>query len=518
METTLRHLLRMEEFRDFRILAGANGLDRTIKTVNIMDAPDIDEWIRGGEIILSTGYLFKEHPEDLAGLLERIHSAGASALFLKVDRFLGKVPQTVLDKADALCFPLIYVPKKLPFVDIIDPVLTTLLNQRNRAIQHYEDVHRQFTDIAMRGDGIEAVVQTLASFLKVTVVYADTVSDRVYTSDAEPLPPDFLQTFSTRYPHQSIYIQSKLYGYLVVMRPGEFQKDDTIPVEHAVTVIRLYLQSQLAAMQREDKYRTQFVEDLLFRNVKSLESVERRAALLGWKTKGCFRVVVADVEPLRHKFSDEPSRFPAQMVQTLTRKMQQTFEQVMYTQFGDTLAMIVSEKESRQTVDTLLSGIAADMLAEYRQPVLLAGGRRRESILEVDRSFSEARKALDIAKKIRTQEPVVLYECMGIYTFLDNVAADENARKFCREYIGRLLDYDQRHHTLLFDTLTAVIDCGWNLKETSQKGYVHYNTIKYRYHKIEEVLGVNLDKTEEKLSVELAVKMLRMQNSGKTTG
>ena len=52
----------------------------------------------------------------------------------------------------------------------------------------------------------------------------------------------------------------------------------------------------------------------------------------------------------------------------------------------------------------------------------------------------------------------------------------------------------------------------WNLKMASDTMYLHYNTIKYRYKKIEEISGLDLDRTEEKLSMELAVKIYLMNH------
>ena len=51
----LRDILAMDIFRDFKIIAGKNGSDREVKTVSVMDAPDIYKWMKGGEFLITSG-------------------------------------------------------------------------------------------------------------------------------------------------------------------------------------------------------------------------------------------------------------------------------------------------------------------------------------------------------------------------------------------------------------------------------------------------------------------------------
>ena len=56
----LRDILAMDIFRDFKIIAGKNGSDREVKTVSVMDAPDIYKWRDGGDLFITSGYVGKD--------------------------------------------------------------------------------------------------------------------------------------------------------------------------------------------------------------------------------------------------------------------------------------------------------------------------------------------------------------------------------------------------------------------------------------------------------------------------
>lgn len=88
MSLKVRDLLNIVELEGIRLLAGEGGLDRDVINVNVMEAPDIARWLRGGEFLLTSAYLAREQPEKLSNLVEEIYGANAAALGIKLGRFI----------------------------------------------------------------------------------------------------------------------------------------------------------------------------------------------------------------------------------------------------------------------------------------------------------------------------------------------------------------------------------------------------------------------------------------------
>lgn len=97
-------------FEKFRVICGNRGLNREVSSVSVIDAPDIYNWLQGGEILLTSGYIFKDNTEYLLELIEKIAKNGAAALFMKLGRFIDDMPDEVRIKADELSFPIVYMP------------------------------------------------------------------------------------------------------------------------------------------------------------------------------------------------------------------------------------------------------------------------------------------------------------------------------------------------------------------------------------------------------------------------
>jgi sugar diacid utilization regulator len=98
----------MECLSQARVVAGERGLDREVYWITVGEEPDLPEWVFGGELILST--LFAVEPERRDEYVKGLSDRGVAGLMLKPERFLGTIPQSVLETADRESFPVAEVP------------------------------------------------------------------------------------------------------------------------------------------------------------------------------------------------------------------------------------------------------------------------------------------------------------------------------------------------------------------------------------------------------------------------
>lgn len=145
-------ILKLPSFSKMKLIAGFNGTNNIVKSVNIFDAPDIESWLKGGEILITNGYIVKDDPMKFIDIIRKIERAGAAALAIKLKRFIDELPEEVIKLADKLAFPIISFPADCPYVDIINPVLTEIVNQQARKLLYSEKIHKSFTDLVLKGD------------------------------------------------------------------------------------------------------------------------------------------------------------------------------------------------------------------------------------------------------------------------------------------------------------------------------------------------------------------------------
>src|SRR5689334_1226072 len=127
----LREALALPALRNVRVLAGGGGLGRAVRYVNVMEVPDILDWVKPDELLLTTAYPLRDDRAALADLVPRLADRGLAGLAVKPARYLDAVPVVMLEAAERLGFPLLELPPETALADIINAVLSLILNARS---------------------------------------------------------------------------------------------------------------------------------------------------------------------------------------------------------------------------------------------------------------------------------------------------------------------------------------------------------------------------------------------------
>lgn len=116
MHLTIREALSIYPLTEAKLVAGKQGESRIVKSVNVMDAPDIADWTKSGEMLFTTAFAMKDSPQETVNLLRKLNDRGAAGLGIKLGRFWTELPQVVVEEADRLHFPIIEMPFQFTFL------------------------------------------------------------------------------------------------------------------------------------------------------------------------------------------------------------------------------------------------------------------------------------------------------------------------------------------------------------------------------------------------------------------
>lgn len=127
-------------------------------------------------------------------------------------------------------------------------------------------------------------------------------------------------------------------------------------------------------------------------------------------------------------------------------------------------------------------------------------GRSNQNITRIKASFDEAlfiMNMFSVLSKCSESEDVVSYYDIGFYQLLRVSHNTEEYIRFYKERVGALEKYDKENGTDLLFTLRQYLENDCNLNKTAQIMYVHGNTLRYRFNKIEEVLDIDFKNTND---------------------
>src|SRR5689334_25008592 len=136
-----------------KLVAGAEGLDRQVEWVRIMETPEIQP--RAGDLMFTSGFPIKDDPDAQLRLLARIAEGGGAGLVVRPLPYLGRIPPEMVTEADRLKVPLFTVASDVQFVDLMSPLLERIINAEHWRLKRSIEIHRRFTELVLDGKGVD---------------------------------------------------------------------------------------------------------------------------------------------------------------------------------------------------------------------------------------------------------------------------------------------------------------------------------------------------------------------------
>jgi len=128
-------------------------------------------------------------------------------------------------------------------------------------------------------------------------------------------------------------------------------------------------------------------------------------------------------------------------------------------------------------------------------------------------SLRQAQDAGAIARALTPGGGALAYDGLGAYRYLVHLALDDAPHDRLCEAVERLLEYDERRETQLLATLEQYLADRRVGNTTARKLFIHANTLRQRLERIQKLTQLDLA-TEDLLSLELAVKLVRLRRAG----
>ncbi|WP_253806024.1 PucR family transcriptional regulator ligand-binding domain-containing protein [Paenibacillus sp. Cedars] len=162
---TIRDILQIKAIEGIKLVAGSAGIDHQISIVNIIENPDVFDWLASNELLLSTGYIFKDSEELQNRVIHELAENNCAGLCITMKRYFDRIPQNMIDLANKYGLPLL----ELPFEYTLSKVIA-IINEKTNA--DYDalnrrslDLHNTLFKIPLEGGGIEQISAELADIV-----------------------------------------------------------------------------------------------------------------------------------------------------------------------------------------------------------------------------------------------------------------------------------------------------------------------------------------------------------------
>ncbi|ADU29504.1 transcriptional regulator, PucR family [Evansella cellulosilytica DSM 2522] len=527
---TVEGLLKLEPLIGSELVAGKASATNVINRVNIVGSPEVLNFVRPNEFIMTTGYPFRDSIEDFASLIPQLHEKGVAGIGIKIQRFIPSIPQNLIDIANELNFPVVAVPPATVFSDIIRVAMEEIFFQESEHLITLYNRIQEFTRQLTDGKEIKEVIYSLEQMIGNPIVVFDSEGNSI-----APLLSDVLSEVEILKLSQTIEKKAGAGLSTVSIRNENFQcfatpltadgifdhipfiacletnykltDVDCLTIEKVSIMLNMELANTNARKKIEQKYYNQFVKHLLLGEITSISDVETQNSSLDIDfKKKWFQVFILNTEQVggvKEEFY--------YYLRTLSKVVKgQLLGSILHDQF--VFVMIVDVKSDLQQNTSFIKQ-ETERFFQYKKLVedfVLCVGESVQHVEEIPLSYKRAEKVKVVQQHFSFTKRLVTYDDLQIFRLLYLLPGSEDVVRYVDDILGGL-DNEKKRSKDYIETLEVYFKSNRNMRETAKKLFTHYNTVVYRMEKIAALLKIDLEDSEAVLELEIALKIRRLR-------
>lgn len=524
------------------VVAGKEQLERPVRWVHVSELSDVAGVLQGGELILTTGIALPEDREGLARYVRELADVGAAGLVVEFGRrYFDSLPRALVHAAEQRGLPLIVLRRELRFVAVTEAVHALVVNEQLEELRSSEAIHQIFNELAVEGAEPVEVVRQVSRMAQAPVVL-ENLSHQVLAYDPAGQSAQVLlagwesrsrgvrPAGRTGHDPRSGWLVTQVgarghdWGRLVLVgAPGSAQENatpeavshrHTMLLERAAATLAL---NRLLVRDRESLERQTHRTLLsgILTHALTVSDVALRASALGVPLEGRRLVGVV----LRQRHGPAPAALEAQarlrdFTETAAAAVREKRLTALVGALDDEAVGLLVSLGPRDDEHSALEGFASSLRrlvleAEDPEPVI-AVGSSVGSVRDARRTLVEATQVADAAlhdappSGARSASYYRLPD-VRLRGLLHLLRDDARLQTYVERELGPLLAYDAEHNSQLIQMLRIYLEQGRNKSAAADAAHLSRPSFYDRLHKVERVLGVDLDQVESCLSLHVAL-------------
>jgi len=504
MGLSVLDVLRMPNMTNSVLLAGGDGLERSVRSVTVLDAPDALAWLSGHEFVLTSTYPLLAMQDRLDRFVEQLATRNVAALAVKLNRYLYRLPDNMIRRADELGLPIVSMDPTLAWIEVIHPIVAQSVAPAASGAPAARlpgmpaaGSSRQLADWLFTRTGKHGVI---LNAIEGDYAFSSRMTDRLArqllaTIADESLPARVVDATAgimeriglARVAYIELNIDGRFMGYAAISHDSaDWQLGDLQALVEVRTALPATLLQQRAAASQRWQTEDEFIRHLIDPDSPGAvaEHMQRLGRELLGRTEGSFTIAIVEVNA-RHAF-------PVHEVNRLLRRRLSGTEHILGIVGMRRLAIVVPDtgrdSYEAETVARLLQGAlrASDgHQPRYRCAIGISQGF---PIVALDRAFRQAEQALDSLSAGAATTRTRIFEGRLPEALAPGRNRSGTADAFIADWIGPILSEPPERAAMLVNTLQCFLaHCGNHRRAARELG-VHHNTVRYRIGLLEKLL------------------------------
>ena len=506
-------------------------------SVTIRAQPPVFPDIYGGELALVSMDVLRSFDDRLRlqSVIRQLSHIGVNAVLAT-----GEIDREAIDAAKQCGTVLVSAPLDTSLTTVERAVNSLLLNQSARLTERAIEIQRQLTRLAAENRDLGSLLQVLsrstgkpivihdAAGLMITQVLPNIGRRRLNGRHARPALPlgDFQAWLTQGAPASqgnvaasplgfttALKVEKRVAGYLsLVDKNSDLDEFTRLVLAYGADVCAIEMAKNRAIASAVEQARGDWIQMWLSGTPADDDLLCARAAQAGFQTGASYVVAVFRAQ----NSTGQPLTLEAQ-TSLIRDDMSRRQIDGAVGQYVDAIVALYPLEagaaaglpRARATIENARAQISSRLA----NGMVAAGISRPATGLALLReAYREAKDAVGISYQLDDRDSSTFYGDLKLFQLL--LALKErnldNLHQFYDEALAPLVEHDKRKQSDLIRTLSGFFEANGNLAKAAQALDVHRNTLVYRLERIAELTKMDLDDSDNRLILHLALKTQRV--------
>ena len=490
---SLAKLLEKGVFDSYKVLTEETDLNLPISGVSILETPDFEKYIVDQTLILTTFYIIKKDTRLFRSLLKTLQEHKTPGIVIKLHRFIDEIPDSIIQEANKCGICIIGLD--------YDANLSSLYRRIYAEMQSMDYLERNYRSILSE---VLTVIENDPS-TRVLVEHKDP-NDKIellfYNYETEKITKSSDQMEDLFLKHQNSneqFIKDKNtilfkdiveYGgepaYLYMIAANEENRNLLeMYAEVYHILVTFIVQKKKELLHQQDRFLNNFITNIASARTDQKDIV-KESKIYNWDIVFPIFLILVSI---REGTSNRPmTKIALTLKDTIIKNSGCNNNEIKFIFIDDDKILFIANEKGKDVsysaaaVKSVLEEIDNGIvyIVSYAGKIATA-----ESIPSRYRSLMDANTYL-LQNNVSSQiVPPALIELIRLMKGFNS----KELNVLLTEQIRPLIEYEKEHGMPLCETLLTYYQQHFSIKETADKLFIHYNTLKYRLSIIEKIYG-----------------------------
>lgn len=533
----VKDLFVLDIMAECEVLAGASGLNRNVKNVNISDTPDVIDYLEENQILLTSGYGFTDDSQKLYNLIVEMDKLDCAGIIIKVDRFIKKFPQDIIALAEELSFPTIYSPTNHNLGNMARHILNYLNDDEAEQLYYALHIQKEFSKMMLEEYSVEALVEQLGIYIKRPILFLNHRAEVKFASN-------LAKSNTVSKARKSVLsiiknnLQAARNGFSYIKGSKQLNAFTTFPIitknthpsilvildsqalpypssqmaiEQASNVISFTMIKAEAVKENIQILKNNFFMDLIENNNLSRKDIMTKANYYGLDLETTSICIACSVDIDEDNQADSAQLYERRVGvyhNQIYNKLEDTIvdhglKAIVFTKGVHFFVVAQFPLYNDKEINTITAFIEDVQNSEEEFTLSFGVSSAIQDLDQLGHAYQEAIDAINQGYALYNKKFIYFYKTKELKELLGAIPV-KNLRALYESTL-KSLAYPIEEDEELVKTVEIYLEHQCEITSTARALYVHRNTVKYRIKKAEDILGESLKDPTNSLRIRVAL-------------